>query len=130
MQISKISIVFIGGALGSVFRYLVSVLVGSILSNISIIFLATLIVNLAGCFLIGLLIGNTNITKRLNLLLITGFCGGFTTFSSFSKESLIMIQYGELILALLYIVGSILFGTLFLWYGYIISSKKKHSETF
>lgn len=83
--------------------------------------LATLVVNVLGCFLIGLLIGLCSETTYLRLLFITGFCGGFTTFSTFTAESYVMFREGAYGLALLYIAGSVLIGLLALWIGLYVS---------
>ena len=83
--------------------------------------LATLVVNLVGCFLIGFLIGLCSETGHLRLLFITGFCGGFTTFSTFTAESYTMFREGAYGLALLYIAGSVLIGLLALWLGLSLS---------
>lgn len=83
--------------------------------------LATLVVNGLGCFLIGLLIGLCSDTAHLRLLFITGFCGGFTTFSTFTAESYAMFREGAYGLAILYIVGSVLIGLLALWVGVYLS---------
>ena len=128
MKIKNIVLVFVGGSLGSLCRYLVGLLVDySFQLHASLTFIATLIVNLLGCFIIGMLTGKADLNKGINLFLVTGFCGGFTTFSTFSKESLLLIQENHQLLALSYIVGSILFGTILLWFGYWIMHKNKNS---
>lgn len=128
MNIKNIGLVFVGGSIGSVCRYMVGVLVEYWCHfQFSLIFIATIIVNLVGCFIIGLLTGKVDLSKQMNLLLVTGFCGGLTTFSAFSKESIIMIQENRLMLALTYVVCSVLFGTLLLWFGYFITHKNKKS---
>lgn len=127
MKIDKIALVFVGGAFGSICRHIVGLIVDSF--HLSFAFIATFIVNLLGCFIIGFLVGKINLSQRLNLLLVTGFCGGFTTFSTFSKESLLLIENGQLPLALCYIISSIVLGTILVWHGYTLSSKKKNSVT-
>ncbi len=90
-------LVGLGGALGSIFRYLVSVTVQRFFS--APFYFGTLAVNILGCFLAGILIaaiekqewGNSH----LRWLLVTGFCGGFTTFSAMSFESLALIKSGR-----------------------------------
>jgi len=129
MKVNNIALVFVGGALGSLCRYLVGMMINySFQLHSSLIFIPTLFVNLAGCFIIGMLTGKTDLSKKLNLLLVTGFCGGFTTFSTFSKESLLLIQEGHLILSLIYILGSVLFGTLLLWCGYSVTHQNKKTS--
>ena len=73
---------------------------------------ATFAVNILGCLLIGLLWGwgNRSLSPQLMLLLSVGLCGGFTTFSTFSKESLILLQGGNYLMFALYVGGSIAFG--------------------
>jgi len=80
--------VFIGGGIGSVLRYLISF----IFKNNSYNFpWSTFIVNMIGCFLIGLIFGYLNkneyLKDSLTSILIVGFCGGFTTFSTFASEN-------------------------------------------
>lgn len=108
-----IALVGIGGAVGSSLRFVISNLVQS--QSSSGFPYGTLLVNLIGCFIIGLLIGisisaQTKLNDNLKLLFATGFCGGFTTFSAFSAESIALIDKGELGLAASYIVSSLILG--------------------
>ena len=91
-------LVFVGGGLGALLRYLVSLAVeGS---------LATLAVNVVGSFLIGLMVAVP--AGNLRLLLAVGLLGGFTTFSAFSLDALRLWQRGEPLLAATYVAGSVL----------------------
>ena len=86
---------------------------------------ATFTVNLLGCLAIGLLWGlfcrYSNVSQQLVLFLSVGFCGGFTTFSTFSKESLQLIQSGNWMSLALYVAGSIVLGLLLVAAGYQIT---------
>ena len=97
--------VFIGGGAGSLCRYLLSQLFTSPAGHWP---WATWTANLAGCLLIGLLTGY--IGRRSDawwaLLLVTGFCGGFTTFSTFSNETLTLWRSGQAAAALTYALTS------------------------
>ena len=103
--------VALGGALGAVCRYLLGQVIPKLGSGFPI---ATFAVNLIGCFAIGLVVGlagkHSNIDPRVILFLQTGICGGFTTFSTFSLESLTLIEEGKIAIGILYIVLSVLFG--------------------
>lgn len=118
-MLRQLLLVALGGALGSAMRYLTAILLARHYTGS--IPLATLVVNILGCFLIGLLIGLCSETTYLRLLFITGFCGGFTTFSTFTAESYVMFREGAYGLALLYIAGSVLIGLLALWVGLYVS---------
>lgn len=118
-MLRQLLLVAIGGAIGSAMRYLTAILLARHYTGS--IPLATLVVNVLGCFLIGLLIGLCSETTYLRLLFITGFCGGFTTFSTFTAESYVMFREGAYGLALLYIAGSVLIGLLALWVGLYVS---------
>lgn len=76
--------------------------------------LGTLGVNIIGCFIIGIIYGlsaRVNIVSpEVRLLAATGFCGGFTTFSSFAYENIILMQEGKLLFAALYVLLSLTIG--------------------
>lgn len=121
-QVTAISLLWValGGALGSVMRYLVSsqtmkYAVGSFP-------LGTLVVNLLGCWVIGILAYVAERydwwTSDLRLLLITGVLGGFTTFSSFGLESFHLIKNGQIIIAVTYVTLSVLGGLALVGLGF------------
>ena len=86
---------------------------------------ATFSVNIAGCLLIGLLYGIfarfLSSDSQWLLFLTTGFCGGFTTFSTFANESLTMLQSGHILNFAVYVLLSILAGLLAVCAGYALS---------
>jgi CrcB protein len=96
-------LVALGGAIGSVARYAAGVVFAPTAGGFPT---ATVLVNVVGSFLIGCFARIFPLTAPdpvFRLLLITGFCGGFTTFSTFSAETLAMVQQGRALRALLYI---------------------------
>ena len=112
MQDLSFLIVFIGGGLGSCCRYSISKIINE---QIDTMFpWGTLTVNLTGCLVIGVIIGLIEkfpLHPYWGLFLITGFCGGFTTFSSFSLENNLLLRNQEYSLLLVYTMMS-------LWWGF------------
>jgi fluoride exporter len=110
-------LVGLGGAAGSMLRYAVSLLMVNRAFP-----LATLLINIAGSFLIGLILAlavkNENFAGNWKLFLATGICGGFTTFSAFSAENFQLLQSGKTGMSLVYIVASIVAGIFAAWLGY------------
>lgn len=110
-----------GGFIGSVFRYLVS---RSVQEKFETAFpFGTLSVNILGCFLIGVILSwseRGGITADWRMFLATGICGGFTTFSAFSNETLALMRDGQWMYAGAYVVISILSGLAATFAGYSI----------
>lgn len=119
-MVKDLVLVGIGSGIGGMCRYLISLLMGSTSNGFP---WGTFTVNIAGCLLIGLLWGMTSrfssLSPALSLLLMVGFCGGFTTFSTFSKEGLTMLQANNYILFLLYAIGSVIIGIMAVALGYL-----------
>ena len=106
-------LVFLGGGFGSILRYIISKNLNTYYSNF---YLGTFLVNVIGCLIIGILIGlslkNNYISENQTLLLATGFCGGFTTFSTFALESNILLKEPSLLQTSLYMGLSVVIGVL------------------
>jgi fluoride exporter len=120
MNLIKILIIIGSGSfLGGISRFLVSRWVQDSVS--SSFPWATMIVNLAGCFLIGVLYGISDkgnlIGLEWRLFLTVGFCASFTTFSTFSHESLALLKDGNILLFALYAGVSVFIGILATFFG-------------
>ena len=109
----------VGGFLGSILRYIAA---QYLKTNWPTLFpTGTFLVNLTGSFLIGIIIAATlteNLNQQTRLLWATGFCGGFTTFSSFSYEFFALLQEGHTGYAFLYATSSMILGLLLVWLGF------------
>jgi len=116
----------LGGMLGSMARYALHLLISS--RSLSVFPWGTFTVNITGCLLIGVLVGMESrhviINDPLKWLLITGFCGGFTTFSTFSIEALGLFHQQQYISFFGYTVGSVLLGMLATFLSYSIVAIK------
>ncbi|MAJ51231.1 MAG: fluoride efflux transporter CrcB [Flammeovirgaceae bacterium] len=120
-MIKDVLIVGLGAFFGSGFRYLINIK----MDLLNLLFpLATFGINLIGSLLIGILMALSFKDQTLwKLLLTTGFCGGFTTFSSFSFESLSLFKSGNIVIGLSYIFLSVFGGLLFVTIGYYLTNK-------
>ena len=119
-MIKSILIVGCGSFVGGALRYLISTLMKN--ESASSFPIGTLLVNILGCFLIGVIYGlfvrYSTTSHMLCLLLTTGFCGGFTTFSTFANESLQMLQAGNVGGFIGYVAASVVLGLLLVLFGY------------
>jgi len=108
--------IFLGGGLGSVSRYGVAKLVLLIWKGQFP--LGTLLANVLSCLVLGIAFsyfnGKIN-SQELKAFVLIGFCGGFSTFSTFSKETLDLMQSGNLLIAIANVIISLLFCMLILW---------------
>ena len=118
-MIKSLMLVGLGGAAGSMVRYLVQRVL-----NTAFFPYGTLLVNITGCFVIGFLWGifkpEANETGRI--LWMTGFCGGFTTFSAFTLESLQLMNEQKWLYFFIYITASVFGGLLATFFGYKITN--------
>ena len=117
--------IMLGGAAGSLARFLVG---SAIMNRVAGRFpFGTIFINLTGSFLIGFTM--TLLTERLNphpnwrFLLVVGFLGGYTTFSSFEYETLALVREGSHWLGLLNAIGSVALGYLAVWWGAAVAAK-------
>lgn len=111
----------LGGAIGAMLRFAAQSLVGFLPNGFP---LATLLVNILGSLAMGLLVGalarwTPEYQDQIRLFVAVGVLGGFTTFSSFSLDTIVLIERGELLLAAVYVVGSALLAIAGLWAGLV-----------
>ncbi len=115
-------LVFIGGGFGSGLRYLIGKFLNSSLGSFPI---GTFTVNIIGSLLIGLILGyaakENSLSQNQVLLLATGFCGGFTTFSAFAQENFQMLKTGDIMQFSIYTIGSIVVGLIAVFIGIYIA---------
>ena len=116
----EILYVGLGSCLGGIARYLISTVIRWDGHGLP---WGTLAANLAGCFLIGLFAGLLARcpSQPLNLILMVGFCGGFTTLSTFSRESLTLLQSGQCLALVAYLLVTLIAGLALTTTGYAIT---------
>lgn len=110
----------IGGFIGSVTRYALGGWIAHLTAQARFPF-GTLLVNLSGCLIIGLLAGMSMkqelFSQGAKLFLFTGLLGGFTTFSAFGLETVLLLRRGEILVAAAYIGTSVALGIAMVWLG-------------
>ncbi len=123
-MIKSILLIGLGGSVGSIARYFISKL--NLSYDLLSIPIGTLSVNILGSFLIGFLVGiaekSTILNADLRLLLMVGFCGGFTTFSSFTNENLTLMHNGQFLSLTLYTGLSVMLGFFAVYLGFATSN--------
>lgn len=121
-MLKQIILVFIGGGLGSALRYLLTKYLNKPHLNIPY---GTLSVNILGSLLLGIILGwaikNNALNSNINLALAVGFCGGFTTFSTFAFENHALLKSGDYLHFLIYSLGSVILGISAIVLGLYIS---------
>ena len=122
ISIKNILLVVLGSGIGGASRFVAAEIIKQ---KISLKFpLGTHLINTTGCLIIGMVLGfyskQTTESSAVKLLLTTGFCGGFTTFSAFAAENMHLIKSGNQLTAFLYITLSVVLGILATFVGSII----------
>ena len=114
-------LVFIGGGFGSIVRFSIGKILQKPTWEIPV---GTLFINVLGSLIIGIVLGiaikNDSYYSNFSLLLATGFCGGFTTFSAFAYENYIFLKNGDFLNFGLYTAGSILLGIIAVVLGFLM----------
>ena len=118
----QLLLVFIGGGFGSTLRYIIGKYMNSTESGIP---WGTFTANIIGSLIIGIILGlavkNDTLSSNQTLLLATGFCGGFTTFSTFAYENHMFLKSGDFTSFALYAIGSFIVAFLAVFAGLFIA---------
>lgn len=117
-MLKNVLLVFVGGGFGSVLRYIIGKYLNNTESGIPY---GTFAANILGSLLIGIILGlalkNNTLSQNHTLLLATGFCGGFTTFSTFAYENHIFLKAGDFTSFAIYSIASFVLGFLAVFAG-------------
>lgn len=121
-MMKQLLLVFVGGGFGSVLRFVLGKFLNNTENGIPY---GTFAANIIGSLLIGVILGlaakNNTITSNQTLLLATGFCGGFTTFSTFAYENHIFLKSGDFSSFAIYTIASFIVGFLAVFFGMYLS---------
>ncbi|WP_046745970.1 fluoride efflux transporter CrcB [Kordia zhangzhouensis] len=117
----QLLLVFLGGGFGSMLRFLLGKYLNSTSSGIPF---GTFAANILGSLLIGIILGmaakNETINDEYTLLLASGFCGGFTTFSTFAYENHVLLKSGDFLTFFLYTIASFVIGFAAVFLGILL----------
>jgi len=121
----KYLLVMVGGGVGSLMRYVAGVAISTRFATMLPV--GTMVINITGSFLIGLLM--TLLSERLphpnwRLLLVVGFLGGYTTFSSFEWETFSAVRGGGFWIGVANVVGSVTLGYAAVWLGAMLATRR------
>lgn len=124
--------VALGGAIGSVARYGIS---GAVARSVDEVFpWGTFVANVTGCFIIGIFAiltapdGRVHVSPEIRQFVMVGICGGYTTFSSFSLQTLALARDGDMTRASLNVVASVLFCLIGVWLGAVAGAAINHAK--
>ena len=121
MNVISFLLVFIGGGLGSLFRYTIGLIIKPISPQLPF---ATLIANAIGCLLLGLILGflstRSSVSNTQHMLLAVGFCGGLTTFSTFTLENMRFIEQGQIFNFFICSIGTFILGMACIYAGMLL----------
>ena len=117
-MIKQLLLVFVGGGFGSMLRFIIGKYLNNAENGIPY---GTFAANIIGSLLIGIILGvaakNDTLTSNQTLLLATGFCGGFTTFSTFAYENHVLLKSGDFTSFAIYTIASFIVGFLAVFFG-------------
>ncbi|WP_354561797.1 MULTISPECIES: fluoride efflux transporter CrcB [unclassified Rhodococcus (in: high G+C Gram-positive bacteria)] len=121
-----LALVFAGGVIGTAMRYGIEIAIPQVIQGWPV---ATFSINLLGAFVLGVLLENmarrgadAGVRQRIRLLAGTGFCGAFTTYSTFALEAVLLTRDGHLPIALAYGVSTVFLGALAAWAGIVVGA--------